>query len=208
MKSFSLALALAALVPSLAKADPVLLAFEGGIGVDPVAGVTSTGSPALNVVRGVSPGGFTWKISRLSAQVQADGRITVDGRGLLLTAGNAIGTNGGQRVFATLFCGPAATATGHSSSVAGAAIRRFPQRRRSHAGATGGLRQPRVAHHQRRERTLVRRRHSEERHRGSLRQWRAGARHAPARKFPRRINHSAFRSPAPEKERTCIRPCS
>ena len=122
MKSFPLALALAALVPSLAKADSVLLAFEGGIGVDPVAGVTSTGSPALNVVRGVSPGGFTWKISRLSAQVQADGHITVDGRGLLLTAGNAIATNGGQRVFATLFCGPVATATGHSSSVAGAAI--------------------------------------------------------------------------------------
>jgi hypothetical protein len=118
MKSLSLALALAAFVPSLATADSVLLAFEGGIGVDPVAGVTSTGSPALNVVRGVSPGGFTWQISRLSAQVQVDGRITVDGRGLLLSAGNAIGTTGGQRVFATLFCGPAATATAHSSSVA------------------------------------------------------------------------------------------
>jgi hypothetical protein len=122
MKYLSLALVLAAFVPSLATADPVLLAFEGGIGVDPVAGVTSTGSPALNVVRGVSPGGFTWQISRLSAQVQVDGRITVDGRGLLLTAGNVIGTNGGQRVFATLFCGPAAAATAHSSSMAGVAI--------------------------------------------------------------------------------------
>ena len=122
MKYLSLGLALAVFVPSLATADSVLLAFEGGIGVDPVAGVTSTGSPALNVVRGVSPGGFTWQISRLSAQVQVDGRITVDGRGLLLTAGNVIGTNGGQRVFATLFCGPAATATAHSSSAAGVAL--------------------------------------------------------------------------------------
>ena len=122
MKSLSLALALVAFVPIRGKANPVLLAFDGGIGVDPVAGVTSTGTPALNLVRGVSPGGFTWKISRLNAQVQEDGRITVDGRGLLLTAGNAIGTTGGQRVFATLFCGPAATATAHSSSVAGVAI--------------------------------------------------------------------------------------
>jgi len=122
MKSLSLVLALAAFVPNLATADSVLVAFEGGIGVDPVAGVTSTGGPALNIVRGVSPGGFTWKISRLRAQVQVDGRIAVDGRGLLLTAGNGIGTNGGQRVFATLFCGPAATATAHSSGVAGVAI--------------------------------------------------------------------------------------
>ena len=122
MKSLSLALALAAFVPSLARADSVLLAFEGGIGVDPVAGVTSTGAPALNVVRGISPGGFTWQISRLSARVQVDGRIAVDGRGLLLTAGNVIGTTGGQRVFATLFCGPAATATAHSSSAAEVAL--------------------------------------------------------------------------------------
>ena len=122
MKALSFALALAALVPSLATADSLLLTFEGGIGVDPVAGVTSTGSPAVNVVRGISPGGFTWQISRLNAQVQVDGRITVEGRGLLLSAGNAIGTTGGQRVFATLFCGPAAKATAHSSNAAGVAI--------------------------------------------------------------------------------------
>jgi hypothetical protein len=122
MKSLSLALALAAFVPSLATANSVLLAFDGGIGVDPMAGVTSTGSPALNLVRGVSPGGFTWQISRLNARVRVDGRITVDGRGLLLTGGNAIGTNGGQRVFVTLFCGPAEAATVHSSGAAGVAI--------------------------------------------------------------------------------------
>src|SRR5438445_2886409 len=120
MKAF--ALALAALLPSLASADSVVLAFKGGIGVDPVAGVTSTGSPAVNVVRGISPGGFTWQISALEAEVQADGRISVRGRGLLLTAGNPIGTTGGQRVFATVFCGPAATATAHSTSAAGVAL--------------------------------------------------------------------------------------
>ena len=118
----TLALALAILFPSLASADSTVLAFKGGIGVDPVAGVTSTGTPAVNVVRGVSQGGFTWQITALTAEVQADGRISVDERGLLLTAGNAIGTTGGQRVFAAVFCGPAATATAHSTSAAGVAL--------------------------------------------------------------------------------------
>ena len=106
----TLALALAILFPSLASADSTMLAFKDGIGVDPVAGVTSTGTPAVNVVRGVSPGGFTWQITALTAEVQADGRISVDGRGLLLTAGNAIGTTGGQRVFAAVFGGATASA--------------------------------------------------------------------------------------------------
>jgi hypothetical protein len=35
----------------------------------------------------------------------------VNGKGLLLAAGNGIGTNAGASVHATLFCGPAATAT-------------------------------------------------------------------------------------------------
>jgi hypothetical protein len=36
--------------------------------------------------------------------VKIDGRITVDGRGLLLAGGNGIGTNGNQVVEARLFC--------------------------------------------------------------------------------------------------------
>jgi hypothetical protein len=44
-------------------------------------------------------------IGALSAEMKADGRIHVEGRGLLLAGGNAIGTNGGQSVFATLICG-------------------------------------------------------------------------------------------------------
>ena len=37
--------------------------------------------------------------------VMVDGRISIDGRGLLLAGGNGIGTNGGQSVGARLFCG-------------------------------------------------------------------------------------------------------
>ena len=44
-------------------------------------------------------------ISRLSADVRADGRISVDGRGLLLGGGDAIGTTNNLSVRARLFCG-------------------------------------------------------------------------------------------------------
>ena len=91
------------------------LKFRGGIGVIPVTGVSATGSVNLNVVRGVNPAG-PWRIADLDADVRSDGRIRVKGRGLLLAAGNGIGTNAGANVFATLFCGPAATATAPSSN--------------------------------------------------------------------------------------------
>ena len=61
-----------------------------------------------------SPG--PWRIADLDADVRSDGRIRVKGRGLLLAAGNGIGTNAGANVFATLFCGPATAATAHSSN--------------------------------------------------------------------------------------------
>ena len=51
-----------------------------------------------------------------------DGRIKVNGSGLLLASGNGIGTNAGQSVHATLFCGPGATATAHNSTLAGVAL--------------------------------------------------------------------------------------
>ena len=88
--------------------------FSGGIGVIPVTGVASNGSVNLNIVRGVSPAG-PWRIADLRARVSADGRIKVVGRGLLLAAGNGIGTNAGASVHATLFCGPAASASAHDS---------------------------------------------------------------------------------------------
>jgi hypothetical protein len=95
------AISLAALGSSLQAAeDDRLVRFEGGIGVIParVGGVANT-------VRGVNPGGQVWVISRLSVDVSIDGRILVDGRGLLLGGGDSIGTNGGQSVRARLFCG-------------------------------------------------------------------------------------------------------
>jgi hypothetical protein len=84
-----------------AAADDRLVRFDGGIGVVPVRA-----GPAPNVVRGVNPGGQPWVISRLSADVRTDGRISVEGRGLLIAGGDTIGTNAGQSVRARLFCGP------------------------------------------------------------------------------------------------------
>lgn len=91
-----------------------LVQFDGGIGVHPVSsGVvvqTPTGpSPVSadvnrNVVRGVQPPGQPWVIRDLKAQVKDDGRIRVDGRGLLLSGGNNVGGNGNANVFATLIC--------------------------------------------------------------------------------------------------------
>ena len=97
------------------------LRFRGGIGVVPVTGVAAGGTANLNVVRGVSPAG-PWRIADLEATVRDDGDITVVGRGLLLAAGNGIGTNAGASVHATLFCGPAAGATEHDSDLAGVAL--------------------------------------------------------------------------------------
>jgi hypothetical protein len=98
-------------------AESSLARFEGGIGVIPVRlmGAGAAASPAPNVVRGANPGSVPWVIGRLSVDVKSDGRISVDGRGLLIAGSNAIGTNAGQTVRARLFCGPASTATTHDS---------------------------------------------------------------------------------------------
>ena len=91
------------------------LKFKGGVGVIPVTGVAANGTVNLNIVRGVPPGA-PWRIAGLDAEVGFNGHIQVVGRGLLLASGNGIGTNAGQTVHATLFCGPAATATAHNSA--------------------------------------------------------------------------------------------
>lgn len=102
-----------------------LVKFKGGIGVDPVSDVVvSTATPPVttvtaNTVRGISPPGQIWVIAGLDADVRTDGRIFVRGRGLLLGGGNGVGTNGGQSVFATLFCGDTASATASSSNATG-----------------------------------------------------------------------------------------
>ena len=106
-----------ALVLSLARADDTLVKFDRGIGVDPVANAPGTAATAnvvtRNIVRGVQPA-QRWVIAELKAEVKDDGRITVDGRGLVFAAGDTIGTalvltpTGGTAaslmVFATLIC--------------------------------------------------------------------------------------------------------
>ena len=102
-----------------------LVRFNGGIGVDPISNVIVSGSTVTahpNVVRGINPPGQIWRIADLDAKVSTDGRIRVRGRGLLLAGGDGIGTTAGLSVFATLFCGPPASATPFSSNPAGVAL--------------------------------------------------------------------------------------
>jgi hypothetical protein len=101
----------------------ILVAFDGGIGVDPVSnGAAPTNADgtfqnvAPNIVRGVAPGGGPWRIASLKALVTTDGRIKVKGHGLLLASGNRIGQNGNQSVFATLICEAAAPFVEHSTA--------------------------------------------------------------------------------------------
>jgi len=131
-KMLSLGLLIVALVPFATfgneKHENSLVRFRGGIGVIPVSNVVvSAAIPPVttvtpNTVRGVSPAGQIWRIADLHAEVSNDGHIQVRGRGLLFAGGNVIGTNGGQSVFATLFCGPAASATAFSTNLAGVAL--------------------------------------------------------------------------------------
>ncbi len=102
-----------------------LVRFEGGIGVNPVSNVVVAGGVTTvtrNVVRGVNPPGQIWVIADLTADVKADGRIRVDGRGLLLGGGDNIGTNANQSVFATLICEATAPFVEHSTPTSGVAL--------------------------------------------------------------------------------------
>ena len=107
-----LAPVLAVLVASSAMAHNIIVVFKGGIGVIPASTVGSA-----NVVQGIQPPGEPWVIRDLTATVTALGHIHVEGRGLLLAGGNGIGTNGGQKVFATLICGTAVFSTPVANAV-------------------------------------------------------------------------------------------
>jgi hypothetical protein len=121
MKTCVLFVAFVLLVPLSALAQ-TLISFNGGIGVDPVAGTTGTApdlTPTQNVVRSVDPPGDPWRIESLRARVDTSGNIKVLGSGLLLAGGNGIGTTGVvSNVVAELFCGAAATATEFDSAAA------------------------------------------------------------------------------------------
>ena len=107
-------------------ADDTLVRFKGAIGDIPVANVAGTPNPdgsfpdvIRNIVRGVVPAGQIWVISDFRADVKVDGRIHVDGRGLLLGGGNTIGTNGNASVFATLICEATPPFTQFSTNITG-----------------------------------------------------------------------------------------
>ena len=126
MKTALLTLALVVLVPLAVRADDTLVRFKGGIGVDPVSGIAlgPPVSPVSNVVCGVPPGGVPWRIGRLSAKVETNGHIAVEGRGLLLAGATAtlvhvIATTGGQSVQARLFCNTTTSSCGtaHTSGL-------------------------------------------------------------------------------------------
>ena len=116
--SFVMALGIAAGVSAAPAMAGNLVRFDGGIGVIPVSSGVVIQTPAgpsptsadvnRNVVRGVQPPGNIWVIRDLKAEVKDDGRIRVDGKGLLLGGGNNIGGTGNQSVFATLICEAAA----------------------------------------------------------------------------------------------------
>jgi hypothetical protein len=117
---------LGVLAPLSASADDSLAKFQGGIGVIPVSSGQGTAATATvvnrNIVRGVQPPGQIWVIADLKADVRADGRIKVDGRGLLLGGGNGIGGNANASVFATLICEAAAPFTERNTSLTGVAL--------------------------------------------------------------------------------------
>jgi hypothetical protein len=99
VKKISMLIAVASVLGAMAQSTLAqnLVAFSGGIGD------ITTGSADTSVF-GVPAAGQIWVIRDLQAQVKVDGRIQVDGQGLLLGAGNAVGSNANASVFATLFC--------------------------------------------------------------------------------------------------------
>jgi hypothetical protein len=112
-----LLLATVALAPLSAVADQLLVKFDGGIGAIPVSAGVGTAATATtvtrNIVRGVQAPAQIWMIADLKANVMVDGRIKVDGRGLVFAGGDTIGTANGTagsggtaviNVFATLIC--------------------------------------------------------------------------------------------------------
>jgi hypothetical protein len=126
MKHAAVALLALGIVGGVSAHERDLARFDGGIGVIPVSNGAGPMNPdgtfpnvRLNVVRGVMPGAGPWRIADLRADVDADGRIRVRGRGLLLASGNSIGQNANQKVFATLICEAAAPFVEHSTDLTG-----------------------------------------------------------------------------------------
>ncbi len=86
-------------------AADAMFKFEGGIGAQPLR-AGPPGIPAMsNIVAGVPPGGASWPITALKAEIGHDGRIRATVKGLLLGGTDNIGTRGGpRRMVISLFC--------------------------------------------------------------------------------------------------------
>ena len=97
MKKISMLIALVFVMGAIAQSALAqnLVRFNGGVGVIPTGSTNTT-------VRTVAAAGQIWVIQDLAADVKQDGRIRLDGRGLLLGSGNAVGSNANASVFATL----------------------------------------------------------------------------------------------------------
>jgi len=112
---FSALIVVALATGASAKKRDILVSFDGGIGVVPIlsfASPVNTDGTFQNVqrnfVRGVRSSTLLWRIADLQADVQTNGQISVDGRGLLLAGGDSIGTTANLSVVATLICEAAA----------------------------------------------------------------------------------------------------
>jgi hypothetical protein len=113
MKKIGMLIAVVLAVGAMARSALAqnLVAFSGGIGD------ITTGS-ADTTVLGVPAAGQIWVIRDLTAEVRVGGLIQVNGQGLLLGAGNAIGSTANASVFATLFCANDGNVQ-HSTNLAG-----------------------------------------------------------------------------------------
>ncbi|GAB3663111.1 hypothetical protein [Ramlibacter alkalitolerans] len=101
------------LTTDMAHAAQPLLKFDGGIGSQPLAA-----GAVPNAVFDVNPGGRPWVIERLTATIDINSNIKVDGRGLLLGGGNAVGRTGGQSVRPLLLCNDGTTVTSRHTTPA------------------------------------------------------------------------------------------
>jgi hypothetical protein len=89
-----------------------LARFDGGIGVTPISSFSGQFNPqdgtfekvTRNFVRNVRSATQLWTIASLKADINSDGRITVDGRGMILAGGDTIGRAPAIKVVATLIC--------------------------------------------------------------------------------------------------------
>jgi hypothetical protein len=82
-----LTMSLAAQAPIAAGRDTTILQFES------MVGVTGPFVGTANPIRGINGGGLPWVITSGQGELQSDGELNVEVRGLVLAAGPAAGTN-------------------------------------------------------------------------------------------------------------------